>query len=67
MCENRYWSKTVQDLLIMIQTFGMIGSIDVQSGRGRKRIDSRVVDEVAAAAQEETSGGEISCSSRGIA
>ena len=67
MCEKRCWSKTVQGLLIMIQTFEMTGSFGMQSGRGRKRIDSTVFDEVVAAAQEETSGGEISCSSRGIA
>ncbi|GBN58893.1 hypothetical protein AVEN_84747-1 [Araneus ventricosus] len=38
---------TVQGLLKMIQKFEKTGSFSVQSGRGRKRIDSTVVEEVA--------------------
>ena len=57
---------TMQSLLIMIQIFEMTDSFHVQSGRGKKRIYSMVVDEVATAVRQETSGGEISCSSRGI-
>ncbi|MBJ5486920.1 hypothetical protein JGG36_24350, partial [Salmonella enterica subsp. enterica serovar Meleagridis] len=51
----------------MIQKFEKTGSFDVQSGRGRKRLDSTVVDEVATAVQEESSGGVQPCSARGIA
>ena len=32
---------TVEGLLKMIQTIEKTGSFDMQSGRGRKRIDSR--------------------------
>ena len=45
----------------------MTGSFDVISGRGRKRIASTVVKDVATAMQEESSGGGKSCSGRGIA
>ncbi|GFS48375.1 hypothetical protein TNCV_2297221 [Trichonephila clavipes] len=33
------------------------GSFQVQSGRGRKRVNSMIVEEVATAVQEESSGG----------
>ncbi|GBN75379.1 hypothetical protein AVEN_8064-1 [Araneus ventricosus] len=58
---------TVQGLLKMIQKFEKTGSFAVQSGRGRKRIDSTVVEEVATAVQEESSGGVQPCSAREIA
>ncbi|GBN95310.1 hypothetical protein AVEN_75324-1 [Araneus ventricosus] len=47
---------TVQGLLKMIQKFEKTCSFTVQSGRGRKRIDSTVVEEVAIAVQEESNG-----------
>ena len=58
---------TAQGLLKLIQKFEKTGSFDVQSDRGRKRIDSTVVEEVATAVQEESSGGVKPCSARGIA
>ncbi|GBL98473.1 hypothetical protein AVEN_257882-1 [Araneus ventricosus] len=58
---------TVQGLLKMIQKFEKTGSFSVQSGRGRKRIDSTVVEEVATAVQEVSSGGVQPCSAREIA
>ena len=57
---------TVLGLLIMIQTFEKTDSFDVQSNRGRKIINSTVVEELATAVHEETSSGEKSCSYRGI-
>ena len=51
----------------MIQKFEETGSFDVQSGRGGKRIDSTVVEEMATAVQEESSGGMKSCRAQGIA
>ena len=39
----------------------------MQSGRGRKRIDSTVVEEVATAVQEESSSGMKPCNARGVA
>ncbi|CAL1272472.1 unnamed protein product [Larinioides sclopetarius] len=55
---------TMQGLLKLIQKFEKTGSFAVQSGRGRKRIDSMVVEEVAlaTAVQEESSGGVQPCS-----
>ena len=50
----------------MIQEFEKTGSFDVQSVRGRKRIDSMVIEKVATAKQEESSDGVKSCSVRGI-
>ena len=44
---------TVQGLLKVIQKFEKIGSFDVQSGRGRKRIDLTIAEEVATAVLEE--------------
>ena len=58
---------TVQDLLKVIQKFEKTGSCDVQSGRGRKIIDSTVVKEVATAVQEELRGVVKLCSAWGIA
>ena len=43
----------VQGLLKMIQKFEKTGSFDVLSGRGRKRIYSMPVKEMATAVQEE--------------
>ena len=37
--------------------FEKTGSFDVQSGRGRNRIDSTVVERVASAVPEESNGG----------
>ena len=54
-------------LLKMIQKFKKAGSFDVQSDRGKKRIDSTVVEEVAIAVQEESIAGMKPCSARGIA
>ena len=48
---------TVQSLLKIIQKFEKTGSFDLQSGRGREKIDSTVDEEVATAVQEELSGG----------
>ena len=42
------------------------GSSDVQSGRGRNRIDSTSIEEVSLAVQEESSGSMQPCSERGI-
>ena len=58
---------TVQSLLKMIQKFKKTGSIDVQCSRRRKRLNSTVIDEVATAVQEESSGGVKPCSAWGIA
>ena len=58
---------TVQGLLKMIQKFRKTGSFDVQSGTGMKRIDSTVVEDVAIAVQDESSGGVKPCSARRIA
>ncbi|GBM66464.1 hypothetical protein AVEN_146292-1 [Araneus ventricosus] len=58
---------TVQGLLKMIQKFEKTGSFAVRPGRGRKRIDSTVVEEVATAVQEESSGGVQPCRAREIA
>lgn len=58
---------TVRGLVKMMKKFESTGSFDVQSGRGRKRCDSAVVEEVATAVQEESSGGEQPCSARRIA
>ena len=57
----------VQGLLKIIQKCEKTGSFDVQCGRERKRIDLTVVEEVAKAVQEESSGGEKPCSDRIIA
>ncbi|GBM47056.1 hypothetical protein AVEN_179784-1 [Araneus ventricosus] len=57
----------VQGLLKMIQKFEKTGFFAVQSGRGRKKIDSTVVEEVTTAVQEESSGGVQPCSAREIA
>ena len=51
----------VQGLLKMIQKFEKTGSFDVQSARERKRIDSKIDQEVATAVQEESRGGVKSC------
>ena len=53
---------TVQYMLKMIQKLNKTGSFDVQSGRGRKRFDWTIVEEVATAVQEESSGGAKPCS-----
>ena len=58
---------TVLGLLIIIQTFEMKNCFYMQSVRGRKRIDSTVLEEVATTVQEETSGCEIMCSLPAIA
>ena len=39
----------------------------MQSGRGRKRTDSMIVEEVATEVQEQSSGGAKPCNARGIA
>ena len=58
---------TVQGLLKMIQKFKKIGSFHVQYGRGRKKIDSMVVEEVTTAVQgSDSSGGMNPCSAQGI-
>ena len=44
---------TVQGLLKMIKKFEKTGVFDVQSVRGKKRIDSTEVEEVAIAVEEE--------------
>ena len=49
----------------MIQKFEKTSSFDVQSGRGRKTIDSTVVEEVATVVQEESSDGVKPCNARG--
>ena len=41
----------------MIQKFEKTGPFDVQSGKGKKKIDSTSVEEVATTIQEESSGG----------
>ena len=51
----------------MFQGFEKTGSFDVLSHRSRKRTDSRLVEEVAAAVQEEKSDGVKRFSARGIA
>ena len=58
---------TVQCLLKIIQKFEKTGSFDVQSSKGRKRIDSTVVEKLTTAVQEESSGGMEPCKARGIA
>ena len=58
---------TVQGLLKMIQKFEKTRSFDVKFGRGRKKIDSKVVEEVPTAVKEESSGGVKPCSARGTA
>lgn len=58
---------TAKGLEKMIVKFEKTGSFGVQPGRGRKRIDSTSVDEVATAMQEESSGGVQTCSARRIA
>ncbi|GBM61042.1 hypothetical protein AVEN_264371-1 [Araneus ventricosus] len=52
---------TVQGLLKMIQKFEKTSSFAVQSGRGRKRIDSTVVEEVATAVQVERWCATVQC------
>ena len=47
--KKSYGPMTVQGLLKVIQKFKKTGSFNEQSGRGRKRIDSTVVEEVATA------------------
>ena len=58
---------TVQGLLKIIQKFRKTGSFVVQSGRGKKIIETTVDEEVGTAVQEESSGGVKSFSSRRIA
>ena len=41
----------------MVQKFEKTGSFDMQSGRGKRRIDSTIVKEVAIAVQVQSSGG----------
>ncbi|GFT22302.1 uncharacterized protein TNCV_3273011 [Trichonephila clavipes] len=48
---------TAQGLKKIIQKFGETSSLYVQSGRGRKRVNSTVVEEVVMAMLEESSGG----------
>ncbi|XP_049803118.1 uncharacterized protein LOC126237248 isoform X2 [Schistocerca nitens] len=48
----------------MIRKFEKTGSFGVQPGRGRKRIDSTLVEAVDTAMQEQTSGGVQTCSAR---
>ncbi|GFX41489.1 DUF4817 domain-containing protein [Trichonephila clavipes] len=48
---------TTQGLEKRIQKFEEMDPFHVQSGRGRKRVQSMVVEEVATAVQEESSGG----------
>ena len=57
---------TVQGLLKMIQKSKKTCFYDVQSGRGTKRIDSMVVEEVVTAVLEESSGSVKPCSAQGI-
>ena len=59
-------SLTVQGLLKMIQKFKKTGSFDVQSGRGMKRIDLAIVEEVDTVVQEESNVGVKPCSAWGI-
>ena len=56
----------MQGLLKMIQKFQKTASFDVQSGKGRKVIDSTVFEEVAVAVQGESSGSMKPCSALGI-
>ena len=51
----------------MVEKFEKTSSFDVQSDRGRKRIDSTVVEEVVTTMQEESRVGVKPCSARGIA
>ena len=48
---------TLHGLFKIIQEFEKRGPFDVQSGSGKKIINSTVVEEVATAVREETSGG----------
>ncbi|GFW29597.1 uncharacterized protein TNCV_3934651 [Trichonephila clavipes] len=58
---------TTQSPEKMIQKFEETDSFHVQSGRGRKRVNSTVVDGVATVVQKESSGGLQPCSARRIA
>ena len=55
--EKRHWPDDCAGPVKKIQKFKKTGSFDVQSGRGRKKIYSMVVEEVAAAVHEELSSG----------
>ena len=59
-------SMTVQGLLKMFQKFGKTGSFDVQSGRGKKGIDSGVNEEEAKTVLEELNCGVKPFCARGI-
>ena len=57
----------VQGLLRMIKKFQKTDSFDVQSGRGRRINDSKIIEKVATAVQEESSCNVKPCCARGIA
>ena len=56
----------VHGLLKMIPKFERTVSFDVQSGTGRKRIDSTIAEELATVVQVELSGDVKPCSAREI-
>ena len=47
--EKRRWSDNFAESVKNVSEIRKTGSFDVQSGRGRKRIDSTIVKEVATA------------------
>ena len=62
--EKRLCSDDCAGSIKTIQKFEKIGSFGVQSGRGIKRIDSTVVEEVTTAVHKESSGGVKLCSAQ---